>query len=250
LTASINSATNGLASSLNTTIINATNGLAAYNAATYYLNSNPSGYITASSPAFTSQASQVSANTANIAQNANNITTLSNTIAAGTPNATPNTLVTRDGTASFTATNITVNGVLNLATTTADSTQGEINQNGAPLLHTYGSTNVFLGLSAGNFSMTGDHNIGMGANVLQSNTTGYANVGLGWNALGANTTGAGNIGIGNYVLLSNQTSLANIGIGSSALQSLVTGNYNVGIGTFSLVDKDGARCLAQLLVFV
>lgn len=315
----IAAATNVLGNSLNTTINNATNGLAAAIAGTYYLNSNPSNYVssnylamsyvstnyaatnfypltsnpsnyltsatfattagtnyltasrvtnsfyplssnpsnylTSANPAFTALSGQVTTNTANIALNAlniaassNNLVVLSNTVAAGTPNATPNTLVSRDATASFAATNITLNGVLNLPAT-AGSNIGVINQGGISLISAYGRQNFFAGLGAANFSLTGGNNVGVGYNTLDTLTSGSYNVALGASALMNNGGGSFNIGIGAQALQYTTNASQNIAIGWSAMANssanVGTANaatnlaYNVALGSYAGANLSG-----------
>ncbi len=99
-----------------------------------------------------------------------------------------------------------------------------------------GDNNTFLGLDAGNFTMTGYANTGIGAAALTSNTTGIGNTGTGAFALGSNTTGFNNTGIGVGALGSNATGNYNTGIGASALgHSTADGfSFNTGIGAFAL----------------
>ncbi|MCC7160317.1 tail fiber domain-containing protein, partial [Candidatus Nomurabacteria bacterium] len=86
--------------------------------------------------------------------------------------------------------------------------------------------NTFLGLNAGNFTMTGStgsqgsYNTGIGVNVLTSNTTGFNNTGIGFEALKMNTTGNYNAALGLQALSSNTTGSDNIGIGYAALYDL------------------------------
>jgi hypothetical protein len=122
---------------------------------------------------------------------------------------------------------------------------------GKRIVSAYGSskTNVFIGHSAGNFTMTGihnvawgayvldanttgSHNIGMGSAALTYNTTGDYNVGIGRSALSVNTTGSWNVGIGDYALFLNQTGIDNIAIGASSLLNS-TSNENVAIGIWA-----------------
>ena len=105
--------------------------------------------------------------------------------------------------------------------------------------------NTFIGVGAGNFTMSpgggasalASFNVGVGTSVLSSNTTGSGNVGVGKNVLSNNTTGVYNIGIGSLALLNNTTGDKNIGIGKSALSSATTGYYNTAIGYFSLAGN-------------
>src|SRR6266545_2179638 len=92
-----------------------------------------------------------------------------------------------------------------------------------------GSFNTFLGLNAGNFTMTGDNNTGFGRDALSSNTTGFGNTATGTQTLFSNTTGVGNTATGVTALESNTTGGSNTAIGVEALQS-TTGSGNIGVG--------------------
>ena len=101
-------------------------------------------------------------------------------------------------------------GSINLPTTTASD--GIININSSPVLHTYGASNTFIG-GAGNFTLSGaTGNIGIGPTALDSITTGDNNVVIGTN------TGTG-----------LTTSSNNVAIGLNAMQN-ATGNTQVAIG--------------------
>ncbi len=85
-----------------------------------------------------------------------------------------------------------------------------------------GSFNTFLGLNAGNFTMTGG-----------------ANTGFGHNALFNNTTGDGNTASGNVALVSNSTGVNNTATGHNALATNDTGSHNVATGAFALSSNTG-----------
>jgi hypothetical protein len=108
---------------------------------------------------------------------------------------------------------------------------------------------TFLGLNAGNFTMTGDNNTAIGWLALESNTTGGSNTAIGvgglslntsgntntaigGDALDFNTSGGGNTAIGDSALLVNSSGNSNTAIGSLALE-LSTGSNNIGIGFFA-----------------
>ena len=98
--------------------------------------------------------------------------------------------------------------------------------------------NLFLGVGAGNFTMSSataaeaSFNTGVGYATQDANTTGAKNTSLGWNTLGANTTGNNCVAIGYEALQSQTTSVRNVAIGSSCLRS-VTNSDNVGIGALA-----------------
>ena len=131
-----------------------------------------------------------------------------------------------------------ITGNFGIPATTADV--GQIKQDGENLLHTYGTQNIFLGKSSGNFTTSGatQTNIGIGENVLNFLTTGYRNIGIGYDALTSATTDYQNIGIGIYAL-SRLTGTArdNTAIGYRSQRYLQTGNYNFSLGSNSLQNN-------------
>lgn len=130
-----------------------------------------------------------------------------------------------------------VAGELNMPATTGPSV-GVITQNGAPLLHSYGSINFFAG-GAGNFTMTGGSNTAVGRNALKANTTGWSNTSEGVNSLAANTTGYGNVATGVFALSSNTTGYVNVAYGISALSANTTGTGNTAFGANTLAANVG-----------
>jgi hypothetical protein len=148
---------------------------------------------------------------------------------AATSAATPNAIVKRDATGSFSATNITLTGNLNLPTTTASA--GIIYSGGSTLIHSYGTANFFAGSGAGNTTMqSSGGNTGIGRQSLNSNTTGNENTGLGDDALFLNTTGSGNTAVGYWALLNNTNGNNNIALGVNALYNNLIGSENIAIG--------------------
>ncbi|MBX9809265.1 hypothetical protein K2X92_02670, partial [Candidatus Gracilibacteria bacterium] len=137
---------------------------------------------------------------------------------------------------------------INIPATTGAST-GVIYSNGNRFIHNYTrtqfpSTNLFIGLSAGNFTMGtgagidpifyGTENLGIGSNSLFANTTGYSNTAIGLNTLAANTTGFSNMALGYAALASNTIGSSNTAVGRSALTLNSTGSNNTAIGFQSL----------------
>jgi hypothetical protein len=93
-----------------------------------------------------------------------------------------------------------------------------------------GIDNTFLGLDAGNFTMTGMENTGIGVGALFSNTTGFENTAIGLFALGFNTSGNGNTSTGSLALAHNTTGDYNTATGDRALASNSAGSINTAIG--------------------
>ncbi len=124
-------------------------------------------------------------------------------------------------------------GNLRLPVTTA--TTGIIKAGSTVFLHTYGTSNVFLGPRAGNFTLTGTSLLGIGADALGSVTSGGTNTAIGGNALTSLTSGSNNTAIGQaalYGLISVDSATA---VGTSALR-VSTGGLNTAIGHNALAQ--------------
>jgi len=101
-------------------------------------------------------------------------------------------------------------------------------------IHNFGTNNTFMGVNAGNLTLTtATNNIGIGISALSSLTTGSNNVAVGNNVLTANTTGSNNTALG-YQALLNNASGSNTAVGSNALNANTIGYNNVGVGFNSL----------------
>jgi hypothetical protein len=145
----------------------------------------------------------------------------------------PNTIVRRDGSGNFSTGTISLTG--NLAfTNIASPSPGLITVAGLPFLHKFGIGNTFLGLSAGNFTMTGEENTVVGGGALSSNTTGEDNSAFGTLALSSNTTGSANSAFGFDALHSTTTGGSNAAFGEAALYSNTTGTGNSAFGDSAL----------------
>ncbi|HTD24372.1 MAG TPA: H-type lectin domain-containing protein [Terriglobales bacterium] len=143
---------------------------------------------------------------------------------------TASAIVKRDASGNFGANTITLDGNLALPST-ASGTVGVLTIGGAPFLHSFGSpANTFVGLAAGNLSLTGALNTVVGNGALSHETSGDSNTAIGVNALYTNTIGVGNTSTGVSALNSNTQGGFNTAIGMAALFSNTAGNYNVAIG--------------------
>ena len=131
---------------------------------------------------------------------------------------------------------------------TTDATTGIIFKGADRFMHDFTLTgtngmSTFLGINAGNFTMTGSagvygsYNTGVGYNVLNLNTTGNGIVGIGDRTLQVNTTGEQNTAIGSAVLMSNTTGSQNTAIGKSVLLLNTTGSKNTAIGASALFSN-------------
>jgi hypothetical protein len=155
--------------------------------------------------------------------------------------------------------------------------KGQITKDGVRFLHNAGDRNTFLGIEAGNPTMTGSANTATGNEALPSNTAGDANTAHGAYALFSNTTGSSNTAIGynalrvstitsyntatgsgalryttgssntanGYQALYKTTGFYNTAVGSQALLNLLGGDNNVAVGYTALHDmQDGADNVA------
>jgi hypothetical protein len=167
-----------------------------------------------------------------------------------TSNATPSevasTIVSRDGTASFSAGTVTLSGNLVLPASSSVS-GGSIFQGPNYLLHTSGVSdlnNLFVGIAAGNFATTGTgNNVGIGNVALFLIDTGFQNTAVGASALANNAAGSENTGVGAFVLANNTAGNGNTAVGSSALNASI-GSGNTAVGARALISSTGSANIA------
>ncbi|PIP76729.1 MAG: hypothetical protein COW85_12640 [Ignavibacteria bacterium CG22_combo_CG10-13_8_21_14_all_37_15] len=124
---------------------------------------------------------------------------------------------------------------------------GVIYKEGGRFIHNYqasGTTgnNSFVGMSAGNFTMSGtgnqsSSNTAVGSSSLSSLTTGYFNSAVGVGSLQNNTEGYNNSAFGMRSLYNNTTGYFNTAAGNNALYSNLTGTDNSAFGTNSLQNN-------------
>ena len=133
------------------------------------------------------------------------------------------------GAYSITMLNLGPAGDINFANSTT-SAIGVINKAGVPWLHDYGTHNVFLGETAGNFTGSGNSNIAIGQNALHGLTSSSNNIAIGISALLVHASGGTNVAVGDGTLASFTAGTSNTAIGSYALASNVTGTGNVALG--------------------
>lgn len=137
---------------------------------------------------------------------------------------------------------------LKLENTTA-SDIGVIYKGGSWFLHNYKpatneGSNLFLGLMAGNFTMTGafsfqaSRNVGIGDNSLSSLTSGYENTAIGCGSMRFNDQGVFNTAVGFYTLYDNTSGSNNTAIGELSLYHNETGSQNTAVGSHSLYSND------------
>jgi len=131
------------------------------------------------------------------------------------------------------ATGGTITGNINLQASPA--TVGSILKGGVLFIHGLDNDNTFIGLDAGNLTMSGDYNSGNGAHTLQNNTNGNYNTASGYAALRENS-GDYNTACGGFALLGNTTGNYNTASGYAALQHN-RGDYNTACGGFALLSN-------------
>jgi hypothetical protein len=149
----------------------------------------------------------------------------------GTINPSANNRLNYDG--YLYATSLYTLNNINIPITTGSSI-GVIYSGSDRFMHNYGTSNLFIGITSGNFTTTGSKNIGLGESTFKFNTTGGDSVAIGHQALNNNTTGESNVAIGRASMASNITGVGNTSIGAGSLLTTSNSNYNVAIGSESL----------------
>lgn len=91
----------------------------------------------------------------------------------------------------------------------SSSSVGNVFKGANPFIHNYGTDNTFLGVTAGNFTMTGGSNTASGVTALQNNSSGSNNTATGFGALGQNTTAGRNTALGTSALATQSFSNGN-----------------------------------------
>lgn len=130
---------------------------------------------------------------------------------------------------------VTLNKSMSLPYTTG-TTIGVMYKGAQKFIHDYPGTsavNTFVGLDAGNFTLTGSFNSAFGASSLTSNTSGHRNSAFGTSALQSNTTGYENSAFGEIALYANTEGHSNSALGESALTQNSTGNNNSAFGYYA-----------------
>jgi hypothetical protein len=192
-----------------------------------------SGFI----PLFSSSGGSASVSNSPLSQSGTLVTLSANENVKGNLAATGSV----SGTSGTFSGNVSLAGNLSLAN--SSSTGGNLFKGGSLFMHNFGAgSNVFLGLNAGNLSITGNNNTGIGSYALHAVTTGCCNTASGNNALLQNTTGGGNTASGDGALYSNTTGSGNTATGRWALISNSTGNNNTATGTTALQNNCSSPC--------
>ena len=99
-----------------------------------------------------------------------------------------------------------------------------------PQRYSFTYYDYFVGLYAGNLTMTGSDNVAFGYNTLNNGTTGSWNTEVGAQGLFNTTTGSFNTALGGGALFGVNTGSNNIGVGYQAGYNLTTGTNNIDIG--------------------
>ncbi len=120
---------------------------------------------------------------------------------------------------------------------TTSSTVGALYMGANRFLHNYGSANTFVGVSSGNFTMSGSNNSAFGDSSLVFNSTGDYNSAFGYYSLRSNTMGYRNSAFGNLSLTSNTTGDHNSAFGNQSLYYSTTGIYNSAFGSYALYSN-------------
>jgi galactitol-specific phosphotransferase system IIB component len=129
--------------------------------------------------------------------------------------------------------------------TSSTSTRGVITKGGIRFIHNYQAPgtygfNIFMGVEAGNFTMSGNsiwqasYNTGIGYRSLYALTSGYNNSALGYGSLIALTTGNSNTAVGLFAGNGITTGSNNTVIGFNAQVPNNTGDNQIRLGNTSI----------------
>jgi len=150
----------------------------------------------------------------------------------------PTTFVAPGSIRSTTFTTVGTN--LNMSNAIGALTTGVIAWTDGTRIHNFGTNNLFMGISAGNGTLSGTANYGIGTFALGGLSSGSDNIAIGVNAGVAINSGSANIAIGTSSQLSNQTGADNTGVGRSALRLNVSASFNTALGFEALRNVLGA----------
>ena len=121
---------------------------------------------------------------------------------------------------------------------TSDTVVFEIAADGAPSTPTAGTSNVRLGVNAGDsIASGGNYNVVVGDEAGTALTTGDENTALGYEALDALNTGSRNVAIGKGALTADTKGDQSVAVGANTLQSqnftTSTNTFNTAVGYFA-----------------
>jgi hypothetical protein len=127
-----------------------------------------------------------------------------------------------------------------LSTPTLGTSNVRLGVNAGNSIVSGGNYNVVVGDEAGTAITTGDGNVAIGYQAGDALTTGIRNIAIGKTALGAATTSDYNTAIGYEAMGLNTTGTRNTALGVQALYSNVDGDNSVAIGYEALFNQDPA----------
>lgn len=133
-----------------------------------------------------------------------------------------NTIVGRDSLGNFAANQMEAitflaTGNLVFPDESSSSVSGNIVKGGNNFIHNFGANNTFIGMNAGNFTMTGNgKNSMLGALAFGANVSGEQNTGMGFGSLAGCTTGSNNLAFGYLSGVSLTTGNGNMYLGTDA----------------------------------
>ncbi len=127
-------------------------------------------------------------------------------------------------------------GSINLPLATT-ANNGSLQIAGTPFLHNFGIDNTFVGVRAGNLTMSGDSNVAVGDSSLSINDSGASNTAVGSLSLLNNPVGLANTALGANTLTTNDSGNFNTAVGSNSLVSNISGQYNTAVGVASLSNN-------------
>lgn len=223
---------------LGTGFVKSTAGVISYDTNTYYLASNPDGFIT--SAALTGYVPYTGA-TGPVNLGNYNLTVYGITVGRGSGNSSNTAIGILALPSSVTGTFNTAIGRSALTSNTSGSANTAIGTS-TLFLNTSGGNNVAVGSSALLYNSNGNNNTAIGNQSLRNNTSGTLNVASGLDALYSNTTGYNNSAFGASALFFNTSSYNNVGIGYNAntlsasdFNSIVIGADAIGAGSNTTV---------------
>lgn len=109
--------------------------------------------------------------------------------------------------------------------------------------------NLFIGDTAGNFTLTGLGLVGIGLNSLKANTSGNFNTAFGYAALSSVTTGSLNTAIGDGALGLLVTGDSNIALGAGAANQITSGSNNIVIGNSDPTSGVSNQLIIQNIIY-
>ena len=127
---------------------------------------------------------------------------------------------------------VTINTNLDMPNTT--SSVGLISKAGSPFIHNFGTSNTFMGVNAGNLTLSGTNNASFGTSTLQNLTSGANNVAMGSQTLLAATTASDNVAIGYQAMRLSSGGSTSVAIGTQVLSQHTSSADNTAVGWGSL----------------